>query len=144
MKDDGGSAYPCTCGSNVRWGKTLLDDFAGQAMQILLQIEPTTSKILSNPNGRKYAEWISSDAYNIAEAMVKEKRRREERMKHIIGVDPAAGEDYTAEAVIKNGQIISVGLFKNNSQDKEFQKVHKELQTAIIKRFMPNLREGRK
>ena len=66
-------------------------------------------------------------------------------MKHIIGVDPVAGEDYKAEAVIKNGQIISVGLFKNNSQDKEFQKVHKELQTAIIKRFMmPNLRQGRK
>jgi hypothetical protein len=65
-------------------------------------------------------------------------------MKHIIGVDPAAsGEDYTAEALIRNGQIISVGLFKKNSQDKEFQKVRKELQTAIMRRFfIPNLRDG--
>jgi len=67
-------------------------------------------------------------------------------MKPIIGVDPATiGQDFTAEAVIVNGEWVSVGLFKNNSQDKEFQKVHKELRTAIIKRFMiPNLREGRK
>lgn len=52
-------------------------------------------------------------------------------------------KDYTAEALVRNGQIISVGLFKKNSQDKEFQKVRKELQTAIMKRFfIPNLRKG--
>jgi len=35
-------------------------------------------------------------------------------MKDIIGVDPAAGEDFTAEAVIKNGVCVSVGLVRKN------------------------------
>ena len=66
-------------------------------------------------------------------------------MKYHIGIDVANGEDWTAEALIKNGQIVSVGLFRKNSQDEEFQKVLKETRVAIMKRFfIPNLRKGSK
>ena len=53
-------------------GKTLLDDFAGQAMQSL-----TKCTIEDEPKYYPLNE-IASDAYDIAEAMVKEKRKREE------------------------------------------------------------------
>lgn len=55
-RDDGGS-------------KTLLDDFAGQAMQALLSSSSTRDH-----------EHIARASYDYAEAMVAEKRRRERRV----------------------------------------------------------------
>ena len=37
-----------------------------------------------------------------------------------IGMDIGNGEDYRAETVIKNGQIVSVGLFRKNKDYGEF------------------------
>ena len=59
--------------------KTLLDDFAGQAMQVLLTddwieaIEEITKGRSMSHNAIR-SEWC----YDIAEAMVEEKRKREE------------------------------------------------------------------
>ena len=53
-------------------GKTLLDDFAGQAMAALIP----RAKVNKNDNDLD-AAWIARDAYKIAVSMVAEKRRLE-------------------------------------------------------------------
>jgi len=52
-------------------GKTLLDDFAGQAMQSIVKY------FTKNESGITF-EIMADIAYNAAEAMIKEKRKREE------------------------------------------------------------------
>lgn len=83
MKDNGGYVYPRKLPNTAvpphevikfldRYsGKTLLDDFAGQAMQSLIEYFIEKESLLSFKD-------MSEMAYNAAEAMVKEKRKREE------------------------------------------------------------------
>jgi len=79
MIDTGGPAYPESCNGQIIPGKTLLDDFAGLAMQVLLTDE-YEGAIADESQDRNIsyeairAEW----SYDLAVAMVKEKRKREE------------------------------------------------------------------
>jgi len=82
MIDNGGYAYPRRLPDiklppdeayesvKNHAGKTLLDDFAGLAMQSMLRYFVQTESTLT-------FEDMAKTSYNAAEAMVKEKRKRE-------------------------------------------------------------------
>lgn len=74
MKDDGGYVNPQPTGEYgngvplIKGGKTLLDDFAGQALMGTASNSKDTWETFEEE-----AKWC----YDIAEAMIKEKRKRE-------------------------------------------------------------------
>ena len=64
-QDDGGPAYPFMDSEGYNaYGMTLLDHFAGLVISSAYNAEPTYKK-------------IAKEAYDVAEAMIAEKRRRE-------------------------------------------------------------------
>ena len=90
-KDTGGPAFPLDYirlaqVSNDRFhdpievhehyqGMTLRDYFAEGALIALIQKEPEQTNTLSNPEGRKYEEWMGGEAYLLADAMLKERNK---------------------------------------------------------------------
>jgi hypothetical protein len=71
--NDGGPAFPLatSSGSNTSVnGMTLRDWFAGQAMRGLLGTDPTKSNFWDYPKGAKVEDWLSRNAYQIADAMI--------------------------------------------------------------------------
>jgi hypothetical protein len=74
--DDGGPAFPLWCN-----GMTLLDWFAGKAMQALLGDNELLQDIIREDpkpeENRTHGAIVSECCYDWAEAMVAEKRRRE-------------------------------------------------------------------
>ena len=94
--DDGGPAYAYihqdNCGNPAKWdpGKSLLDEFAGQAMQgIIYAVTEAFQDALQNAiqtgsldsfieTSKKIEESIPKSAYDIAANMIAEKRKRED------------------------------------------------------------------
>ena len=54
---------------------SLRDYFAIKVMQGLITLDIETTKILSNPEGRNIMEWIASDSYKFADAMLKAREK---------------------------------------------------------------------
>ena len=73
----GGPAFPWEDVGNTpnqptpHSGMTLRDYFAGQALVTLIMQDPKTTHALDNPNGRTWDDWITMNAYGIADAMLK-------------------------------------------------------------------------
>jgi len=77
----GGPAYPTPDTENANGdvmygdsGMTLLDYFAGQAMQTLIGLDPcggVARHVLSDPAVRSIRDWIADDAYEQAQAMLR-------------------------------------------------------------------------
>ena len=65
--DTGGSAFPAGNATDIDYGMTLLDWFAGQAL----------AGFLANCNSSGSRAAFTKDAYDYATAMITEKRRRE-------------------------------------------------------------------
>ena len=86
MIDSGGYVYPQETGYThgdgtwiVAGGKTLLDDFAGQAMQVLLTDEWSDAVAnMAKDTGIPPDEVRAKCSYDTAVAMIAEKRKREE------------------------------------------------------------------
>ena len=84
-KDTGGEAFPCAGydgpdnGEGSTYGMTLLDWFAGLAMQQMVAGEG--ARVVADRDERydetNWAEVVVANAYEFADAMLAEKRRRE-------------------------------------------------------------------
>jgi hypothetical protein len=68
MKDTGGPAFPTDHNKNVAEGMTLRDYFAAKAMQAYINAYPGGS-----PDHRDAPIWVPSLAYEMADAMLKER-----------------------------------------------------------------------
>lgn len=80
--DDGGPAFPNITPDMIEWcrpGMTLLDYFAGLAMQSMVAGEGAR-QVAERDDRYDETNWdyiVASNAYVMAEAMLREKRRRE-------------------------------------------------------------------
>lgn len=77
-KHDGGPTFPVLTGDlspDATTGLTLRDHFASQALVALVGLSPRGAEQLGNPNGRAYGAWMASEAYALADAMLKERER---------------------------------------------------------------------
>lgn len=72
--NNGGAAFPVhpgiTCDGQC--GMTVRQFYKGQALAGLVGTDPRESPQLSNPDGRKYSDWIAADAAALADAMIAE------------------------------------------------------------------------
>ena len=70
--DDGGAAFPNEYGNSVRErnGMSLRDYFASQAMQGICASRDEAGTLIEHGY-----EWIASEAYRIADAMLKERNK---------------------------------------------------------------------
>lgn len=79
MADNGGPAFPQADNEQAHTnpGMTMLDWFAGQALNAFLPVALRENAFLGAGEGRTLPKWLASDAYDYAVAMIAEKRRRE-------------------------------------------------------------------
>jgi hypothetical protein len=82
MVDNGGPAFPVAPMENRNGdyssgcdGMTLRDYFAAKAMAALMTSEPGHSSWWSMPEGRSLTEWVASDSYAYADAMIAERKK---------------------------------------------------------------------